>query len=410
MVATGVSLTSPTSAFVISVSANETLSEFAASLVASKRSVTISPTLSSENQPDVILTTDEDGETKPLTDGLLIIRYLFGFQGQSLVSGAVGPDSDLSDSDIAANLQALDGDDAFGGTDDGGAVDEGATDDSGTDGGASGEGTSDDGGTDEGTADAGSDDGSGSGGSTDSGAADDGVSDSGSTDTGEDSGAGETTGGTSDDAGGTSDGTTDGGGTSGGSTDGGDGGSSSGGSTDDSGTDDGSGSTDGGSSDLVDIRLSVLYERVYPVIDTSSGFYSARLDYEGAELLPGRLLNVSVFDAETDEEFVPETPWQTDKSGQVTAELPIGRQFYFKVYAKTDVEGSDGTWRVSVHDNQGSSSIASYPVYVAVSSSLKPTKTDRSPSRLRAAGQGPVTPRPVHLGRLRLSIPSLRPC
>ena len=100
------------------------------------------------------------------------------------------------------------------------------------------------------------------------------ASDSGSTaDTGEDSGAGETTGGTSDDAGGTSDGTTDSGGTSGGSTDGGDGGSSSGGSTDDSGTDDGSGSTDGGSSDLVDIQLSVLYERVHPVIDTSSGFF-----------------------------------------------------------------------------------------------------------------------------------------
>ena len=141
------------------------------------------------------LDVDEDGETKPLTDGLLIIRYLFGFQGQSLVSGAVGPNSDLSDSDIAANLQAFEGDDAFGGTDDGGAVDEGATDDSGTDGGTSDEGTTDDGGTDEGTADAGSDDGSGSGGSTDSGAVDDGVSDSGSTDTGEDSGGSETTGG-----------------------------------------------------------------------------------------------------------------------------------------------------------------------------------------------------------------------
>ena len=136
------------------------------------------------------LDVDEDGETKPLTDGLLIIRYLFGFQGQSLVSGAVGPDSDLSDSDIAANLQALEGDDAFGGTDDGGSVDEGATDDSGTDGGASDEGTTDDGGTDEGTADAGSDDGSGSGGSTDSGAEDDGTATS--------AGGSDTTGGATD--------------------------------------------------------------------------------------------------------------------------------------------------------------------------------------------------------------------
>ena len=34
---------------------------------------------------------DGDGESKPLTDGLLLIRYLFGFSGDSLVNGAVGP-------------------------------------------------------------------------------------------------------------------------------------------------------------------------------------------------------------------------------------------------------------------------------------------------------------------------------
>jgi hypothetical protein len=33
---------------------------------------------------------DGDGESKPLTDGLLLIRYLFGFSGDSLISGAVG--------------------------------------------------------------------------------------------------------------------------------------------------------------------------------------------------------------------------------------------------------------------------------------------------------------------------------
>ncbi|MDB4567720.1 thrombospondin type 3 repeat-containing protein, partial [Pseudomonadales bacterium] len=33
---------------------------------------------------------DGDGESKPLTDGLLLIRYLFGFSGDSLVSGAIG--------------------------------------------------------------------------------------------------------------------------------------------------------------------------------------------------------------------------------------------------------------------------------------------------------------------------------
>ena len=36
---------------------------------------------------------DGDGESKPLTDGLLLIRYLLGFSGDSLVNGAVGPEA-----------------------------------------------------------------------------------------------------------------------------------------------------------------------------------------------------------------------------------------------------------------------------------------------------------------------------
>ena len=37
---------------------------------------------------------DGDGESKPLTDGLLLIRYLFGFSGDSLISGAIGSGSE----------------------------------------------------------------------------------------------------------------------------------------------------------------------------------------------------------------------------------------------------------------------------------------------------------------------------
>ena len=36
---------------------------------------------------------DGDGESKPLTEGLLLIRYLFGFSGDSLVSGAIGSEA-----------------------------------------------------------------------------------------------------------------------------------------------------------------------------------------------------------------------------------------------------------------------------------------------------------------------------
>ena len=39
---------------------------------------------------DSELDIDGDGESKPLTDGLLLIRYLFGFSDDSLISGAIG--------------------------------------------------------------------------------------------------------------------------------------------------------------------------------------------------------------------------------------------------------------------------------------------------------------------------------
>ena len=37
-----------------------------------------------------LLDIDGNGETEALTDGLLILRYLFGFTGATLVTGAVG--------------------------------------------------------------------------------------------------------------------------------------------------------------------------------------------------------------------------------------------------------------------------------------------------------------------------------
>ena len=38
---------------------------------------------------DSVLDVDLDGETEPLSDGLLVLRFLFGFTGQSLTNGAV---------------------------------------------------------------------------------------------------------------------------------------------------------------------------------------------------------------------------------------------------------------------------------------------------------------------------------
>ena len=55
-----------------------------------------------------ILDIDDDEEVLPLTDGLLILRYLFGFNGQSLISGAVSELGSRQDSDsIEAYLDSL---------------------------------------------------------------------------------------------------------------------------------------------------------------------------------------------------------------------------------------------------------------------------------------------------------------
>ena len=48
---------------------------------------------------DSQLDIDGDGESKPLTDGLLLIRYLFGFSGDSLISGAIGDGAERDTAD-----------------------------------------------------------------------------------------------------------------------------------------------------------------------------------------------------------------------------------------------------------------------------------------------------------------------
>lgn len=42
---------------------------------------------------DSQLDIDGDGEAKPLSDDLLLIRYLFGFSGETLLSGAIGAEA-----------------------------------------------------------------------------------------------------------------------------------------------------------------------------------------------------------------------------------------------------------------------------------------------------------------------------
>ena len=51
---------------------------------------------------------DGDGEVRPLTDGLLILRHLFGFAGNALIDGAVGSFAERgTSSTVVAQLQTL---------------------------------------------------------------------------------------------------------------------------------------------------------------------------------------------------------------------------------------------------------------------------------------------------------------
>ena len=65
---------------------------------------------------DFTLDVDGNGKTEPLTDGLLIIRYLFGFTGEALTSGAISSNAVRSspeeiEAHLAANVSLLDIDD-----------------------------------------------------------------------------------------------------------------------------------------------------------------------------------------------------------------------------------------------------------------------------------------------------------
>ena len=55
------------------------------------------------------LNIDGNPTLEPLTDGLLVLRYLFGFTGTTLTNGAVGPSCTRCDSaSIVPYLDALD--------------------------------------------------------------------------------------------------------------------------------------------------------------------------------------------------------------------------------------------------------------------------------------------------------------
>jgi hypothetical protein len=51
----------------------------------------------------LVLDADGNGVASPLTDGLLILRFLFGFEGNTLTTGAVGVGCTRCDAESIAN-------------------------------------------------------------------------------------------------------------------------------------------------------------------------------------------------------------------------------------------------------------------------------------------------------------------
>jgi hypothetical protein len=55
-----------------------------------------------------VIDVDGDGLYLPLTDGLLLLRFAFGFSGNTLITGAVGPGCTRCDPpSITQYLQSL---------------------------------------------------------------------------------------------------------------------------------------------------------------------------------------------------------------------------------------------------------------------------------------------------------------
>ncbi|MDA8535436.1 hypothetical protein N9K70_07390, partial [Pseudomonadales bacterium] len=299
---------------------------------------------------------DDDGEAKALTDGLLVIRHLFGFSGEALTAGAMGNNAKrTTPADIAVYLTNavteldIDGDDEAKALTDGlllirqlfgftgnaltaGAVGEAAERATASaiqayiaqrlpDSNGSASGSDDGGGVGSDTGDAG---GSGTDGS----------------DTGVDSGGGSTSGGSTD--GGTSDGGTDSGGDSG-----------------------DSGGPDGGSAGTKTIEIDVVYDRVPYCTSASCG--SLGLDYAKTVQKPVRFAKGAVLDADSKQVLMDNL--RTDAAGRVSFSVAVDQAFIVRVYAESSGDGA-ASWGLRIVDNNGADQEGTYPLYVLESGAI----------------------------------------
>jgi hypothetical protein len=64
--------------------------------------------LDASNQPLNLMDIDGNGQVDGLTDAMLVLRYVFGFSGDSLIDGVVADDATRkSAAEIEAHLESL---------------------------------------------------------------------------------------------------------------------------------------------------------------------------------------------------------------------------------------------------------------------------------------------------------------
>ena len=67
----------------------------------------IQPAAANDNQNNLSWDLDLDGNVDALTDGLLMLRYTFGLRGNSLTTSAISTESNLSSSEVESRVEAI---------------------------------------------------------------------------------------------------------------------------------------------------------------------------------------------------------------------------------------------------------------------------------------------------------------
>ena len=95
-----------------------------------------------------------------------------------------------------------------------------------------------------------------------------------------------------------------------------------------------------------------------------------RLDYGGSRFRPVRFVEVEIIDATTNEKLEVVSPLRTDGEGKVSVELENGRTVMARTIASSIGQLEGISWDIEVFDNQGSSTIAAYPLHSVMSQEI----------------------------------------